>query len=156
MEQKQTTPYIKLWDQVGLGLIISWPSGIIYTNQTGGTACLQPELEGIFVPLRNECTAKERTLISPEHDLWDYFTNGKWAGTGATSGLGTEDAAFIDALLNRVWLFPAIRVDRQRLKESHEAWVFVSITGDELGSSPLFSGFAPYPRTGVLTWQNSD
>ena len=156
MDKKHTAPHIKLWEHVGLGLIISWPSGIIYTNQTGGTTCLQPELEGVFVPLRNECTEPELALISPENDLWDYFTNGKWAGTGATSGLDTEDADFIDELLTRVQLFPAIRIDRQRLKESHEAWVFVSITGDESGRSPIFSGFEPYPRTGVLTWQNSD
>lgn len=151
-----STPHIKLWEHVGLGLIISWPSGIMYTNQTGGTTCLQPELQGIFVPLRNECTEKELALISPENDLWDYFTNGKWAGTGATSGLHMEDADFIDALLTRVRLFPSICVDRGRLTESHEAWVFVSITDNELGDLPIFSGFAPYPRTGVLTWQNSD
>ncbi|NOK58775.1 MAG: hypothetical protein GFH27_549301n197 [Chloroflexi bacterium AL-W] len=151
-----STRQIKLWEHIGIGLIISWPSGIIYTNQTGGTTCLAPQLEGIFVPLRNECTEKELTLISPENDLWDYFTNGNWAGTGATSGLDIEDADFIDALLTRIRLFPDICVDRGRLTESHEAWVFVSITGDEPRNPPIFSGFEPYPRPGVLTWQHSD
>jgi hypothetical protein len=30
----------------GLGLIIEHPTGVIYSNQTGGTFSLQPEREG--------------------------------------------------------------------------------------------------------------
>jgi hypothetical protein len=114
---KLLLPRIELWEHVGLGLIISWPSGIIFTNQTGGTSCLAPEFEGVFVPIRNNCTEKERTLISPENDLWDYFTGPRWRGTGATNGLQEEDADFIDGLLQKVRLFPTICVDRSRLRD---------------------------------------
>jgi len=31
-------PIIKLWNAVGLGLIINHPTGIYISNQTGGTA----------------------------------------------------------------------------------------------------------------------
>jgi hypothetical protein len=41
---------LSLYD-AGLGLIIEHPTGVIYSNQTGGNFCLQPELEGAFVPL---------------------------------------------------------------------------------------------------------
>lgn len=34
-----------------LGLIVLMPSGVVFTNQTGGTACMHPDAEGIFVPL---------------------------------------------------------------------------------------------------------
>jgi hypothetical protein len=149
-------PCIQLWEHVGLGLIISWPSGILFTNQTGGTSCLRPEFEGVFVPLCNDCTLPELVLLSPANELWDYFTGPRWQGTGATNGLQAEDADFIDAVLLKARLFPAIRVDRSRLRESHEAWVYVTISGEGSSAHPVFSGFAPYPRAGILTWSNSD
>jgi len=147
---------IELWDHVGLGLILEWPSGIAITNQTGGTSCLAPELEGIFIPLRNDVTEPERILISPENELFDYFTGAKWRGTGATSGIDADDASFIESVIDKARLFPTIRVDLNRLKDSHEAWIYVIVSGDEPCDPPLFTGFNPYPRKGVLTWQNSD
>jgi hypothetical protein len=75
---------------------------------------------------------------------------------GSHPGLKEEDADFIDNLLQRVRLFPAIRVDRSRLAESHEAWVHVTIAGEEPGPHPVFEGFGPYPRPEILTWPNSD
>ncbi len=42
---------INLYQFSGIGLIVSHPTGIVYTNQTGGYACLSPEFEGAFVPL---------------------------------------------------------------------------------------------------------
>jgi hypothetical protein len=139
-----------------LGLIISWPSGIVFSNQTGGTSCLAPEYEGVFVSIRNDCTEKERVLISPENELFTYFTGPKWRGTGATRGIKEDDADFVDNVLQRATLFPTVQVDRERLAQSHEAWVHVIVAGNEPGDPPLFVGFDPYPRLGVLTWQNSD
>jgi hypothetical protein len=149
-------PHIKLWDHVGLGIILSWPTGIIYSNQTGGTSCLAPEMEGAFIPLQNDCTLPDNVLLSPAKDLWDYFTGPRWNGTGATNGLEEADGNFIDDLLRKASLFPALRVDRTRLADSHEAWVHVIISSDESDDLPIFAGFTPYPRAGVLTWQNSD
>lgn len=145
---------VELWEHVGLGLILEWPSGVVISNQTGGTSCLSPELEGVFIPLRNDCTEKDRVMISPENELYAYFARGKWGGSGATGGIEADDAEFIETTIGS--LFPAIRVDRDRLAESHEAWIHVKVFGDEPCDPPLFSGFAPYPRAGVLTWQNSD
>ena len=65
-ESKMPGQRIELWEHVGLGLILEWPSGVMITNQTGGTSCLAPEIEGVFIPLRNDCTEKERVLVSPE------------------------------------------------------------------------------------------
>lgn len=151
-------PVIQLWDSVGLGVIIRCESGVVITNQTGGTHCLHPGAEGVFVPLRNDCLLKDHIFISPEHDLTAWFVGPKHRGAGATSGLDAEDADFIDGLLQRNRLHPAIQVDRSHLEESHEAWVHVLITEDEHGDADLaiFANFGPYPRQGILTWCNSD
>lgn len=153
-------PRIELWDTVGLGLIISWPSGVTYSNQTGGTSCLAPEFEGVFVPLCNECSIENHELMSPANELEKYFMGPKWRGMGATKGLDEQDADYIDSILSRVtgqWgSLPSIRVNRERSRESHEAWVYVIVHGDEASVLPVFAGFDPYPRSGVLTWQNSD
>src|SRR5579864_2656265 len=110
-----SAPRIKLWGHVGLGLIVSWPTGIVFTNQTCGTSCLQLEFEGVFVPLKNEFTLPGRLLISPEKELWDHFTGPRWEGTGAPLGLEDVDADFIDSLLKKNNLFPTISVDWSRL-----------------------------------------
>jgi hypothetical protein len=51
MGDENKKPFVELLDFDSLGLIISFPSGVIYTNQVGGTGCFQLEIEGVFVPL---------------------------------------------------------------------------------------------------------
>ncbi|HSJ76323.1 MAG TPA: DUF6210 family protein [Gemmatimonadales bacterium] len=149
-------PVLEVWEGVGLGLIIEWPSGVLFSNQTGGTSTLHPELEGVFLPIRNDCEREGNRLLSPEDELLDYFEGPKHRGTGATRGLDAEDADFIGSVLLK-WRLKQITVDRSRLQESHEAWVHVLIHQKEGGFDGLpCRGFAPYPRRGVLTWSNSD
>ncbi|MES2705224.1 MAG: DUF6210 family protein [Verrucomicrobiota bacterium] len=151
-------PLLQLYDSIGTGIILAFPSGVIYSNQTGGTACLSPEMEGVFVPLRNDYQLSEGPMMSPEIELTQYFEGPRHRGRGATSGIDLEDADFIDSILDRVELRPVISVDRTRLAESHEAWIHVVVSGDEYPDTGLavFAGFTPYPRQGILTWCNSD
>src|SRR6476659_4158699 len=79
-------PFVCLYGHVGLGLIICWPSGIRYTNQTMGYHCAQPYEEVVFVSLRNDCLIEVNELKSPEIDLWDYFTGAAHGGVGAPHG----------------------------------------------------------------------
>lgn len=97
-------------------------------------------------------------LISPELRLTAYFEGAKHRGSGAISGLDAEDADFIDGVLRKAALDRTVRVDHSQLRDSHEAWVHVIISGDESddSDSAIFSGFSPYPRLGILTWCNSD
>ncbi len=151
-----TLPRVRLYDLAGTGVIIEHPTGIIYSNQAGGYSCLQPFLEGAFVPIRNDVSL-EGEFISPERDLREYFIGPKHGGCGAPHGLDLEDADFIDRALTKARLDSWLKVDRQRLKESCEAWVFLTVLGDEdLGGSSICKGFGPYPKRGVLTWTNSD
>ncbi|MBK9266196.1 MAG: hypothetical protein IPM54_41210 [Polyangiaceae bacterium] len=139
------TPHIRLWD-AELGLIIRHPSGVIYTNQTRGNCCDQPEMEGVFVPIDAEQTWEK---------LSDYFTGTKYCGSGAMHGIDEEDAMFIESVLRDARVGVPLVVDRSRLEASHEAWVHVVIEGDG-DSWSLISGFGPYPTDAVLTWPNSD
>ena len=146
----------RLWESVGLGLIVEWPSGVIFSNQTGGTSCLQPEIEGVFVPLGNDSELPGNRLLSAETELAAYFEGPKHRGTGAIRGLDERDADFIGSLLAKWKLGGLIAVDSSRLAESHEAWVHVLIRGDDPANELSLFDFAPYPRKGVLTWSNSD
>jgi hypothetical protein len=146
----------RLWESVGLGLIVEWPSGVVFSNQTGGTTCLQPEFEGVFVPLRNDCQLPGERLLSPETELVAYFEGPKHRGAGAIRGLDEGDVQFIGSVLAKWRLGAFIAVDSSRLAESHEAWVHVIVGADDRAHELSLFEFAPYPRRGVLTWSNSD
>ena len=176
----------ELYALVGLGLIVECPSGIVWTNQTGGAWNLHPEIEGLFVPIRtwdlgptwqqgssrppdaDESPAAGAPdprvpdpswrapdgsfgVVSPSVELFEYFWGPKYAGRGAERGLDVGDADFIDGVLSKHSLGDYITVDRDRLKDSDEAWVRV-VVHQELS----FSGVDPLPCPGVLTWMNSD
>jgi len=150
-------PYISLFGHTGTGVIIEHPTGVFYSNQSGGTGCLHPKIEGIFVPFGNDVLLDGHRFISPENDLGSYFEGAKYGGTGATLGIDYEDADVIDAILAKARVDQWIEVDRSRLKESCEAWVFVMILQDEKDDGlSICSGFGPYPKRGVLIWGNSD
>jgi hypothetical protein len=151
-------PKIDLLDNVGFGAIISYPSGVIYSNQTGGTCCLHPEIEGVFIPLANDCNDIGE-LRGPSELLFNYFDRPKYNGSGAARGpkpgLDEEDALAIEKILSQYNLTYLFQIDRNRLHDSHEAWVWCNIVAEDLKFG-VFHNFMPYPRPAVLTWQNSD
>lgn len=133
---------IELDELEGVGLIIAHPSGVEYTNQVGGYACLHPKLEGVLVPL---ITA----LPAPE-ELYAHFTGPKWKGH-CYEGIDAETADFIDGLLCKYGWDGPILVDRERMAESYEAWIRVKVGLNGSHWHGDFQGGA-----GVLTWENSD
>lgn len=142
---------VELHSTVGTSLILCFPTGIAYTNQAGGTSCLQPIAEGVLISFENDWDL-EGNFLSLEIDLYNYFQQ-VWQGTGATSGLTIRDADSIDELLRNRQLINWFHVDRDLLQSSMEAWVHVSVLGDH----PFYChGFGPYPRNAILTWANSD
>ncbi len=150
-------PYITLLENAGTGVIIEYPTGVVYASQAGGTLCGLPTLEGAFVPFRNYVLTPSQELASPESHLLDYFKGPKYRGTGATGGIDDEDGDFIDDVLAKAGVGGWIAVDRKRLHESCEAWVFVQVLADEgRPDVSICSGFGPYPRRGALIWCNSD
>ena len=127
-----------------LGLIILRPSGVVYTNQTGGVCCVPVEAEGTYVKLHDDAGPLGRLF--------------KTWGNGSLSLEEPEWAVQINGVLVQMG-FRGLRVNQQRLQESREAWVFVQIdrTMFQLpaGVEPqLLAGHDPVG--GILTWQNSD
>ena len=149
-------PIIDLMFSKGIGLILLFPCGIRYHNQAGGYACLQPTEEGVFVPLWEE-------LIDQEIMLHKHFFDGpKWQG-GCMNGIDTEDADIIDNILNLSLHTRHIKVDRIRLKESYEAWIYVDVVTQPDGNAKSSDSDVPdFPMAGfgackgVLVWANSD
>ena len=141
-------PIIRLWQLTGLGLIISHPSGVIYSNQTGGYACDHRELEGVFVPLADADVDQYAPL--DEH----FYSGPKWRGH-CYNGIDEETAAVVDGILATSYLTRRLSVDREKLASSDEAWIYVIIAPHE-GNDDRQT-FHGYPSgVGVLTWPNSD
>ena len=145
------------------GLIVLCQSGVRYNNQTGGTNCLSPIEEGVYLPLFDDLHDQATPLAS-------YFTDTKIYTTG-TVGIDEMDAEFIDSILSIGDFTKLLKVDRTRLNDSHEAWLYVDILFKSKVSDFGFSGevstkeqidtllspmYGFYGSKGVLTWENSD
>lgn len=140
---------VHLFEFEGIGMILLLPTGVTYSNQAGGLTCHHPQAEGCFVPLSDRSGALVRQLT-------EHFTGPKWVGY-CSNGIDDETANLIDHLLNE--LPPAfevpISVDRARMAESQEAWVYVQVGAPPPGQPvPIVEGLAPCEA--VLTWLNSD
>ena len=51
MQEVDLSRYDEFFFDMALFVILEEPTGVLYTNQVGGTACLNPEVEGFLVPL---------------------------------------------------------------------------------------------------------
>jgi hypothetical protein len=159
-------PIIRLFELEELALIVECPSGVLYTNQAGGNYCLQPETEGVLVPLGHSCNIEDK--------LYAFFTG----PDAPRRRLEPSHADALDIILRTpekpYVMTPTffLEVDRTRLADSMEAWLYVTITESpepyafdewnrneqpELPQHPTRYPFAGFGRrSGVLTWANSD
>jgi hypothetical protein len=112
---------------------------------------LHPELEGFAVPIEPNVD-----------DRWPQRIRGHFSGNGSKyagwccEGIDEETARFLDnQFLTIDSAFERVRVDRDRLAESYEAWIWVrgvlSAQSVRAGENPKTTEFR-----GVLTWPNSD
>jgi len=131
-----------LWDMCGVAAIILENSNVIYYNQTGGTACLHPEAEGILVFFNNDPPLASPEL-SFEYQLTQLFVD--------EVEMTEELAKKIDQILGSYDATACAKVDRYRMNESHEAWIYITIRETE---QSIITGFGDC--SAVLTWPNSD
>lgn len=138
---------MSLYEFVGTGLIIKVRTGIIWTTQAGGTSCLQPECEGLFVPFGNDVRV-DGTLVSLESTLFELFRDrGDWVRPFERA---------LEQYAAEHWRpFAGIELDRTRLTDSVEAWVHV-VYRPTPEFPALFEGVGEPPFAAVLTWTNSD
>ena len=133
---------ISLYDLIGAAVIIKYPTGVMYTNQTCGTACLQPRIEGALLPVNNEFDPKfpEESI---EVKLLNLLNN--------CNRLTSTQANELDDLLSLYPQTEGIHVDQKLLNDSHESWVHVVLKQSK------YAGFSGAEELcGVLTWPNSD
>lgn len=128
-------------------LLVEQASGVVYRNQVGGVTCWQAELEGVLAPLEINQADVERIMrlrYPPGH------------------GISAEIADVLDAALAGQPGARYLKVDRARLHESLEAWVYVVAdtqddTPDHLLGPDYFGAVLGFGRVNaVLTWPNSD
>jgi len=144
-EDEVALPVIDL-EVDSLGLVILRPSGVHYANQAAGLACLHPHEEGVYAPL----PAPEGTYLMTLR----HFSKGK-AGFVTVDGISEATADFLDGVFAEEPALSFLKVDRARLKSSHEAWVYVDVSEPE--GEPELNTIAGFGECkGVLTWPNSD
>ncbi len=142
-------PTIQLYEAWGLGIILLYPSRVLYTNQVGGHNCLQLTAQGVYVPMFDEIKGLEQ-----EKKLYKHFTGSKWVG-GCGNGIDEETANFIDSILSESYYTKYLTVDRTKLDDCVEAWIHVNIDTDLMGlTSPAIRNFDSLEA--ILTWANSD
>lgn len=129
-------------------MIIRWPTGVWYANQSSETTRDLLEAEGIFVPFANG-TRLDGRLIGLGAALCERFSGRNaqartWRMTPAIT-----DA--IDALLAEHLASMSVTVARRRLQESRESWVFVTVN---FADEDLLQGI-PFPRDAIMTWPSS-
>jgi len=128
-EQKE----ICLYGLSQLVIILEQPTGVWYHNQTDGCCCHQRYQEGILAII-------ETGELYPA--IAQYMLNNRFT---------EEEADHVDSLFDK-YSAPFLKVNREKLRESEEAWIHVAVDCNH-NLSP-FSGFDC--KYGVLTWDNSD
>ena len=141
-------PRFYVWNMPGMSLLVPARSGIVYANQTGGHHCYQQEVEGHLLPLFNTFEGLEQDRM-----LGELFTGPKWSGW-CGEGIDSETADFVDRILKMTPHTDWLAVDRTRLVDSHEAWVYVLPKEHRNTETIEFRDFRF--ECGILTWQNSD
>jgi hypothetical protein len=132
----------------GLGLIILQPSGAFYTLETGGYAVLHDLAEGVFVPLHKEIEEDQESLLIA------HFTGPKWEGW-CSEGIDEETAGHVDHILSLSPQTSFLKVDKTRLVDSHEAWIYVNVS--EPTDNPIVAPISGFGECkGIFVWSNSD
>ena len=146
-ESHEGKPHILLWSINQACLLIIGESGVTYQNQTGGHFCMQRCEEGYLVPLADCYLVKDASVETYQCPIEEGLRRLEWGGTG----IDEESASAIDALLQSNGYTAGLTVDRERMHESEEAWVYVNVAHSELAS---YMGFGDCK--GILVWPNSD
>lgn len=132
----------------GLGLIILQPSGAFYELETGGYACYHALAEGVFVPIHRPPDDDQEMLLTA------HFTGPKWEGW-CDEGIDEATAEHVDHILSLSPETSYLKVDRTRLGDSREAWIYVNVS--EPTDDPRVARISGFGKCkGVFVWGNSD
>lgn len=124
------------------GILIA-STGVTYVNQAGGTACMQPEAEGALFPVDIRSTGAGTSAVTLLDRLTALFVEEERVDEGMADA--------VDQVLAAFYATRGMRVDRHRLADSIEAWIYVVLDEVENGACSEVGRAAA-----VLTWPNSD
>ncbi|GAA1538126.1 hypothetical protein GCM10009678_20580 [Actinomadura kijaniata] len=130
------------------GAVIEAPTGVVYVQQYGGTACLQGRAEGYYVPLGAWDPATGRDALRELREIFERDLK----GTGLPGAPAGDLLTRIESAVEATVFWPStpaanadstrahLRLDGSRLADLDEAWI------------PIVTPDGP----GVLLWCNSD
>lgn len=131
---------------INSGLIISEPTGIIFTNQVGGLACYQHEQEGVLIQAHycTECKHCQE-VIDELHELVMCF------GDFDMTKMGPDGIKKVEWYLNE-WIDGVeVKLDISGKRLGYEAWLPVIISKSYYGNLDKFVG-----KEGIFTYSNCD
>lgn len=145
---------VSLWPfEYELFFIIKAPTGVFYTNQSGGHACAHPSCEGYIIPVRVDS-------MQPIDDC--KLLHHVWGGEDGDHASGYRTNAlkplndFLSNLIReeRLQHFKEVKIDESRLDELIEGWWpikgIIYIPDNEYNFDNL------NPFTGYLAKENCD
>ena len=137
-------------DSEDFGPIVRHSTGVMYSNQAGGTSCDHPKAEGFFVPIILQKTHDDHTPFYEEfhHYVCDILPRAIHIDRHAT----TEIAKSVDEVLSG-YRYP-FRVDMNALHELQEAWIPIIIDGEI--SLPFDILIGLFGMRAILTYPNCD
>lgn len=120
-----------------IGVVICWPSGVLYETQAGGIACHHPSAEGVLVPL-DGALGLEGEDLAVDH-------------VGCFGDVSDSDCGVMEQYLRGSKL--SLRMDETRREQAMEAWWPVVVLPAPGEYDPL-EGFPG--RAGWLVTGNCD
>jgi len=139
---------ILLYDLIDTALIIPYKSGIVYSNQVGGTQCYLKSQEGLLIPYTSVNFA-DKELHSQL--LKELFENSEYCA----GGVSLEIARKLSDFFANYSMYSGFSIDYENIDNSYEAWVYVNVDLDvNEYLSTIIKGFSI--NNAILTWPNSD
>lgn len=132
-------------------LIIKHKSGISYSNQVGGFACNQVEIEGSLIPLHTADLLTQLKKVS-----LNLYENMPEKLADLIDDLIQTEATQTEQYNCNEWM-QGMKVDRSKLDQCQEAWIHIVATpglseADDFDSQVILDKEVD----GVLSWENSD
>jgi len=137
---------IELWECAGVFVILKGESHIQYSNQTGGTRCAHPVVEGYLIPMDRYCGVSDG--LDLEKELRELTRD--WWGENMENWL--KEHGHLDRVKELVEYFHPVAWDF-----SNGIWCSIDLV--ELQRSKCGEAWLPVNTKmgpGWLTWENSD
>jgi hypothetical protein len=133
-------------------LIIPCQSGMFITTQAGGLHCKHPSIEGIILPVPFAQYEPFNDQLEKFKDAMELDANPGCGDIYTSSDVTIEEADRTDAVFEKHQV--PLKVNRDKLNESMEAWLYVHLQEGECDADDIIKDFVG--QEAILTWENCD